>query len=88
MKRIRALLELQDYFSIQFHILFKGERKIHSIYSIILSLLINVACGAMRVTLVLELIKHKKPIVNMAELKSFLTENMTLNSKDLLYTWD
>lgn len=84
MKLFREVLNLQDNFYMQFTILFKGDRRIHSKIGVILSLLINFICIAMFITLLFQLINHSNPSVTTVQLSSSVTTNITLNTKDLL----
>ena len=84
--RIIDLLEVQDTLKSPFQFLFHGRRNIHFPLGIVLSLLINIASICLSVTLLLELLNHSKPSVNYAKFLSSMTTNMTLNSKELLFT--
>ena len=85
-ERILHILEVQDSSKSQFQFLFKGKRNIHFPFGMILSLLINIASLCLSVTLISELIYHSKPTVNYAKFHSSMTRNMTLNTKELLFT--
>ena len=51
-----------------------------------LSLLINISTICLSTILLLELIYHSKPNVSFAKFQSQLTKNMTLNTKELIFT--
>ena len=84
--KLLQLLEIQDSSKIPFHFLFNGKRNIHFPLGILLSLLINIISFLFSITLILELIHHSKPSVNYAQFQSSMTTNMTLNTKQLLFT--
>lgn len=86
MNAIKRLFEIQDNFYSQFQIYFKGKRKHHSIYSMSLSFIANMVCFAMGLALLSELICHSKPTINTSKVESSYSENLTFNTKDLLYT--
>ena len=85
-EKLICLLEAQDSFKSPFHFLFHGKRNIHFPFGIILSLLINFVSFCLLITLLFELLNHSKPSVNYAKFHSSMTSNMTLNSKNLLFT--
>ena len=85
-EKLICLLEAQDSFKSPFHFLFHGKRNIHLPFGIILSLLINFVSFCLLITLLFELLNHSKPSVNYAKFHSSMTSNMTLNSKNLLFT--
>ena len=84
--KLLQLLEIQDSSKIPFHFLFNGKRNIHFTFGIILSLLMNIISFLFSITLILELLHHSKPSVNYAQFQSSMTTNMTLNTKQLLFT--
>ena len=84
--KLLQLLEIQDSSKIPFHFLFNGKRNIHFTFGIILSLLMNIISFSFSITLILELLHHSKPSVNYAQFQSSMTTNMTLNTKQLLFT--
>ena len=51
-----------------------------------LSLLINISSLCLSITFLFELIYHSKPVVSFAKFQSSMTKNMTLNTKELLFT--
>ena len=85
-EKLICLLEAQDSFKSPFHFLFHGKRNIHFPFGMILSLLINFASFCLSITLLFELLNHSKPSVNYAKFQSSMTKNMTLNTKELLFT--
>ncbi len=85
-EKIYQFLEIQDSSKSQFQFLFQGKRDIHFLFGMILSLLLNIASICLSVTLILELMYHSKPTVNYAKFLSSVTKNMTLNTKELLFT--
>ena len=80
------LLEIQDSFKSPFQFLFHGKRNIHFPLGMLLSLLINFASICLSVTLILQLIFHSQPNVNYAKFTTSMSSNMTLNTKELLFT--
>ena len=84
--RLIRLLEIQDSFKSPFQFLFHGKRNIHFPLGILLSLLINFASICLSVTLMLQLIFHSQPNVNYAKFTTSMSSNMTLNTKELLFT--
>ncbi len=80
------LLEAQDTSKSPFQFLFHGKRNIHFPLGMFLSLLINIASFCLSMTLLFELLNHSKPSVNYAKFHSSMTTNMTLNTKELLFT--
>ena len=85
-EKIYQFLEIQDSSKSQFQFLFQGKRDIHFLFGMILSLLLNIASICLSVSLILELMYHSKPTVNYAKFLSSVTKNMTLNTKELLFT--
>ena len=85
-ERIYRFLEIQDSSKSPFQFLFKGKRNIHFPFGMILSFIINIICICLSVTLILELINHSKPTVNYAKFHTSMTQNITLNTKTLLFT--
>ena len=85
-EKLICLLEAQDSFKSPFHFLFHGKRNIHFPFGMFLSLLINFASFCLSITLLFELLNHSKPSVNYAKFQSSMTKNMTLNTKELLFT--
>ena len=85
-EKLIYLLEAQDTSKSQFQFLFHGKRNIHFPFGMFLSLLINFASFCLSITLLFELIDHSKPSVNYAKFHSSMTTNMTLNTKELLFT--
>ena len=84
--RLIRLLEIQDSFKSPFQFLFHGKRNIHFPLGMLLSLLINFASICLSVTLILQLIFHSQPNVNYAKFTTSMSSNMTLNTKELLFT--
>ena len=84
--RLIYLLEIQDSFKSPFQFLFHGKRNIHFPLGMFLSIVINFASISLLVTLILQLILHSQPNVNYAKFTSSMTPNMTLNTKELLFT--
>ncbi len=85
-EKLIRILEIQDSFKSPFQFLFHGKRHIHVPFGIILSLIINFANICLTVTLFLQLINHTEPNVNYAKFSSSMTVNMSLNTKELLFT--
>ena len=85
-EKLIYLLEAQDTSKSQFQFFFHGKRNIHFPFGMFLSLLINFASFCLSITLLFELINHSKPSVNYAKFHSSMTTNMTLNTKELLFT--
>ena len=85
-ERIQYFLEIQDSLKIPFQFLFKGKRNIHFPLGMYLSLFINILSLCLGITLMMELIYHTGPSVNYAQFHSSMTTNMTLNTKELLFT--
>ena len=85
-EKLFELLEAQDTSKSPFQFLFHGKRNIHFPFGMILSLLINFASFCLSITLLFELLNHSKPSVNYAKFQSSMTRNMTLNTKELLFT--
>ncbi len=84
--KIYRFLEIQDTSKSPFQFLFQGKRNIHFPFGMILSFIINSISLCLSVTLILELMNHSKPTVNYAKFHTSMTKNMTLNTKNLLFT--
>ena len=85
-EKIIQLLEIFYFSKKTIHFFFNGKRNIHFSLGMILSLLINITSFLFSITLILELIHHSKPSVNYAQFQASMTTNMTLNTKELLFT--
>ena len=85
-EKLINILEIQDSFKSPFQFLFNGKRNIHVPFGMILSLFINFANICLTITLILQLINHSQPNINYAKFTSSMTVNMSLNTKELLFT--
>ena len=85
-EKLITFLEIQDSSKSPFQFLFKGKRNIYFPFGMFLSLLINISTICLSTILLLELIYHSKPNVSFAKFQSQLTKNMTLNTKELIFT--
>ena len=85
-EKLIKLLEIQDSSKSPFQFLFKGKRNIYFPFGMFLSLLINISTICLSTILLLELIYHIKPNVSFAKFQSQITKNMTLNTKELIFT--
>ena len=81
---LTGFLTSQDHFGIAPNYMIKGKRKFHTLICQIISLLMNLGCIAMFITLTIELIKRNNPTVNNVTLQLDKGPNATLNSKDLI----
>lgn len=79
-------LERQDHFSYNFNFEFLGKKKFHTLIGIILSLIMNIGCLVMCIIYLVELCSHSNPNVNYTKIKKTQTTNLTLNTKELLYS--
>ena len=84
--KLITFLQLQDSFKSPFHFNFNGKKYIYYPIGIIVSILINLSAIILLFTLVNELIYHSQPNVNFSEFHTSMTHNLTLNTKDLLFT--
>ena len=84
--KLLHILEFQDTFKTPFNFLFNGKKNIHFPIGIISSLIINVTTFCFSITLILQLINHSEPSVNYAKITSSMSPNITLNTKELLFT--
>ena len=85
-EKLITFLEIQDSSKSPFQFLFKGKRNIYFPFGMFLSLLINISTICLSTILLFELIYHSKPVVSFAKFQSQLTKNMTLNTKELIFT--
>ncbi len=85
-EKLINILEIQDAFKSPFQFLFNGKRDIHVPFGMILSLIINFANICLTITLIRQLINHSEPDVNYAKFTSSMTVNMSLNTRELLFT--
>ena len=85
-EKLIYLIEAQDIFKTPFQFLFRGRRNIHCPFGMLLSLLINLSSFCLLITLLSELLNHSKPSVSYAKLHSSMTTNLTLNTKEFLFT--
>ena len=83
---IKQFFENQDHFSFSFSINFLGKKESHTLIGMLCSFLLNIGCAAMFIIYILELFDHSKPNVNYSKIHKQKTTNMTLNTRDLLYT--
>lgn len=58
----------------------------HSMFSMSFSLLENMACVAMGITLIIDLVCHSKPTLNTSKVENAFPANLPFNTKELLYT--
>ena len=79
-------LENQDHFSFNFTISFLGKKETHTYIGMICSLALNIGCIVMFTLYLIELFNHSKPNVNYSRINKQKTTNMTLNTRELLYT--
>ena len=84
--KLITLLQLQDSFKSSFHFHFNGKKNIYYPIGTIVSIFINLSALTLLLTLVNELIYHSQPNVNFSEFHTSMTHNLTLNTKDLLFT--
>ncbi len=84
--KLITLLRLQDSFKSPFHFNFNGKKYIYYPINIIVSIFINISALILFITLLQELIYHSQPNVNFSEFHSSKTKNLTLNTKELLFT--
>ena len=85
-EKLITFLEIQDSSKSPFQFIFKGKRNIYFPFGMFLSLLINISTICLSTILLFELIYHSKPVVSFAKFQSQLTKNMTLNTKELIFT--
>ena len=83
---MKKLLKQQDHFAFTFQLYFIGKKRNHTIIGIILSSIINIFCIVMFLLYLIELLNHSKPKVNYSKISKKLNTNITLNTKELLYT--
>ena len=83
---MKKLLKQQDHFSYTFQLYFLGKKSNHTIIGIVLSSIINIFCIVMTLLYLIELLNHSKPKVNYSKISKKLNTNITLNTKELLYT--
>ena len=86
MKQIIKALKFQDIFNSTFYYFFNKKRKQHTALTIIISLGINILSISLFLTEISDLIKHKNPTVNYAKLRNSISPNLTLNTKELLFS--
>ena len=86
MKQIIKALKFQDIFNSTFYYFFNKKRKQHTALTIIISLGINILSISLFLTEISDLIKHKNPTVNYAKLRNTISPNLTLNTKELLFS--
>ena len=79
-------LKFQDYFYITFIHEFKGEKKKHSYISVFLSLIVNIICLTLLIINIIDLFKRKEPAISYSKIDLLKGVNITLNSKDLLFS--
>ena len=86
MKKILNTLKFQDYFYEQFLHEFRGEKRAHSYLGISFSLIINIFCMTLLIMNLYQLFGRKDPTTSYTKLDLDLGYNLTLNSKDLLFS--
>jgi hypothetical protein len=86
MKKILNTLKFQDYFYEQFSHEFRGEKRAHSYLGITFSLVINIFCMFLLILNLYQLFGRKDPTTSYTKLDLDLGYNLTLNSKDLLFS--
>ena len=86
MKVIYESLKFQDYFYITFLHEFKGEKKKHSYISVFLSLIVNIICMTLLMINIIHLFERKEPAISYSKIDLYRGVNITLNTKDLLFS--
>ena len=86
MKVIYNSLKFQDYFYVTFLHEFKGEKKKHSYISVFLSFIVNIICITLLIINVIHLFKRKEPSISYSKIDLLKGVNITLNTKDLLFS--
>ena len=86
MEKLQSFLELQDSQSSHMKFSINGKSSYHSSIGIIISLLINFACIYLIINDVSILITHSKPNINYMKSSSSQSQNLTLNTDDLIFT--
>lgn len=79
-------LESQDHFSYYFNFEFLRKKKFHTLIGIVFSVIINLGCLVMFIIYLVELFSHSNPNVNYTKIRKTISTNLTLNTKDLLYS--
>ncbi len=86
MKVIYNSLKFQDYFYVTFLHEFKGEKKKHSYISVFLSLIVNIICMTLLMINIIHLFERKEPAISYSKIDLYRGVNITLNTKDLLFS--
>ena len=86
MNTIIKFLKFQDIFESTFRYFFNKKRTQHTILTVLLSFAINTFVIIVFIIELYELLEHTNPDVNYAKMRNTIAPNLTLNTKELLFS--
>ena len=86
MHNIVKVLKFQDIFESNFRYLFNKKRAQNTIFTVLLSLAINSFVIIIFIIELYNLVVHNNPYVNYAKIRNTIAPNLTLNTKELLFS--
>ena len=86
MNTIIKVLKFQDIFESTFRYFFNKKRTQHTILTVLLSFAINTFVIIVFIIELHELLEHTNPDVNYAKMRNTIAPNLTLNTKELLFS--
>ena len=84
---LNDILAAQDHFGVPPAYLYKTKRLFHTLFCQIISILMNIGCCGMLITLIIELISRNKPSVNHVAVTQNIGSNATVNTEDLIISF-